>query len=74
MFCLGIIDLEDESSTFGIIWIFPSRFDSISEKIDRINFPFLSINLIAKLGEKYVGQMLWPPYGLSTTKKLFKDL
>ena len=70
---LGVVDLEDEPGTLGVVGVFPGGLDAVSEVIDGVDLPLFAVNFIAKSGQEYLGQMLRPHWGSSTTKKLAGD-
>ena len=70
---LGAVDLEDKPGTLGVVGVFPGGLDAVAEVIDGVDLPLFAVNFIAKSGQEYLGQMLRPPCGSSTTKKLAGD-
>jgi hypothetical protein len=46
-------NLEDKSSTFLILFIFPFRFDSLPEKLDRVNPLERTLYLVSKSHKEY---------------------
>lgn len=51
--CLAFRHLEDKSSTFLILLIFPFWLDSFSEDLNRVNAFLCSVDSVARLKDLY---------------------